>query len=148
MLTADAAAGAQQLVGTRGELFDWLQIRPEEWICPTLAQLEEMRNLLHEFLIDYRLMQKDVCSFTGLAPPYLSFMAKDPSVANFSQDRKREVYSVLNKFFTLVNDGAIDNERLRTACRTTGGSRGTTTTTNTNTAATIKSLQAAMSLAA
>lgn len=77
------------------------------WEFPDLAKLQELRDRLVQFMAENHLKQADICRFTGLGAPYLSFMVKDPTISNFSSKRRVEVYSVLKAFFQ-----KIDNEEV------------------------------------
>lgn len=58
----------------------------------------------------YSSYQADICRFTGLQSPYLSYMIninKDPTISNFSSRRRAEVYSVLQSFFNKIDKKEI-----------------------------------------
>lgn len=73
------------------------------WEFPDLQKLHELRHRLVMFMRDNHLKQADICRFTGLGAPYLSFMVKDPTISNFSSRRRVEVYSMLSAFFNKID---------------------------------------------
>ncbi|XP_053991429.1 uncharacterized protein LOC128883270 [Hylaeus volcanicus] len=84
------------------------------WEFPNLQKLHQLRHRLVSFMRDNHLKQADICRFTGLSAPYLSFMVKDPTIPNFACRRRVEVFSMLTAFFQKIDSQQITMDEIST----------------------------------